>query len=102
MGKVIAAITTSVDGYIVGPQDGPEYGLGIGGERLHYWVMGGPWTYADDGRDTDGMRGADREYYESLTEGLGCGIVGRTSHSVRTTTSISTNTAECAAGRQRG
>jgi hypothetical protein len=39
--------------------------------------MGGPWTYADDGRDTDGMRGADREYYESLTEGLGCGIVGR-------------------------
>ena len=39
----------------------------IGGERLHYWVMGGPWTYADDGHDTDGMSGADREYYESLT-----------------------------------
>src|ERR687897_1576399 len=77
MGKVIAAITTSVDGYIVGPQDGPEHGLGIGGERLHYWVMGGPWTYADDGRDTDGMRGADREYYESITDGIGCGIVGR-------------------------
>jgi hypothetical protein len=57
MGKVIAAITTSVDGYIVGPKDGPEHGLGIGGERLHYWVMGGPWTYADDGHDTDGMHG---------------------------------------------
>ena len=68
MGKVIAAITTSVDGSSWG-QDGPEYGLGIGGERLHYWVMGGPWTYADDGRDTDGMPGADREYYESLTPG---------------------------------
>jgi hypothetical protein len=39
--------------------------------------MGGPWTYADDGHDTDGMAGADREYYESLTDGLGCGIVGR-------------------------
>jgi dihydrofolate reductase len=39
--------------------------------------MGGPWTYADDGHDTDGMHGPDREYYESLTEGLGCGIVGR-------------------------
>lgn len=76
MSKVIAAITTSVDGCIVGPQDGPEHGLGIGGERLHYWVMGGPWTYAG-GHDTDGMRGADREYYESLTEGLGSGIVGR-------------------------
>jgi hypothetical protein len=61
MGKVIAAITTSVDAYIVGPKDGPEHGLGIGGERLHYWVMGGPWTYADDGHDTDGMHRADRE-----------------------------------------
>ena len=68
MGKVIAAITTSVDGYIVGPKDGPEHGLGIGGERLHYWVMGGPWTYADDGHDTDGMHGADREYYDSITD----------------------------------
>src|SRR5262245_50315340 len=73
MGKVIAAITTSVDGYIVGPQDGPDHGLGIGGERLHYWVMGGPWTYADDSHDTDGMHGADREFFESLTDGLGCG-----------------------------
>jgi dihydrofolate reductase len=77
MGKVIATISTSVDGYIVGPQDEPGQGLGIGGERLHYWVMGGPWTYADDGHDTDGMRGADREYFESVTKGLGCGIVGR-------------------------
>ena len=50
MGKVIASITTSVDGYITGPDDGPECGLGKGGERLHYWVMGGPWTY-DGGHD---------------------------------------------------
>jgi hypothetical protein len=28
--------------------------------------MGGPWTHGDDGRDTDGMHGADREYYELL------------------------------------
>jgi hypothetical protein len=42
MGKVIASITTSVDGYVTGPDDGPEYGLGMGGERLHYWVMGAP------------------------------------------------------------
>ena len=77
MGEVIAAITTSVDGYIVGPDDGPGQGLGVGGERLHYWVMGGPWTYADDGHDTDGMRGPDREYFDALTADLGCGIVGR-------------------------
>ena len=35
MAKVVAAITTSVDGYIAGPDDGPEKGLGEGGERLH-------------------------------------------------------------------
>ena len=39
--------------------------------------MGGPWTYADDGHDTDGMVGADREYFDTLTAGLGAGIVGR-------------------------
>ena len=27
MGKVIASITMSVDGYVTGPDDGPEYGL---------------------------------------------------------------------------
>lgn len=76
MSKVIAGITTSVDGYVTGPDDGPEHGLGIGGERLHYWVMGGPWTYASH-HDTDGMSGADREFFEALTANLGAGIVGR-------------------------
>ena len=28
--------------------DGPGKGLGEGGERLHYWVFGGPWTYDDE------------------------------------------------------
>jgi dihydrofolate reductase len=78
MNKVISSITQSLDGYVVGPDDHAGQGLGIGGERLHYWVMGGPWTYADDGHDTDGMHGPDKEYFDSVTEGLGCGIVGRT------------------------
>ena len=42
--------TTSVDGYIAGPNDGPGKGLGEGGERLHYWVFGGPWTYDAESR----------------------------------------------------
>ena len=40
MGKVIASITKSVDGYVTGPGDGPEAGLGRGGERLHYCGRG--------------------------------------------------------------
>jgi dihydrofolate reductase len=73
---VTASISVSLDGLVTGPDDGPGCGLGVGGERLHYWVMGGPWTYEGE-HDTDGMTGADREYFEALTDGLGAGIVGR-------------------------
>lgn len=76
MGKVIATITTSVDGYVTGPGDGPGCGLGVGGERLHYWVMGGPWTYAGE-HDVGSMSGADKAFYDALTGDLGAGICGR-------------------------
>jgi predicted enzyme related to lactoylglutathione lyase len=36
MASVLAGITTSIDGYIAGPDDGPGKGLGEGGERSHY------------------------------------------------------------------
>jgi dihydrofolate reductase len=75
MSKVIASITTSVDGYVTGPDDGPEYGLGIGGERLHYWVMGGPWTY--EGEHAFAMSDEDREFFDGMTANLGAGVVGR-------------------------
>ena len=39
MGKVVLDITTSLDGFVAGPDDGPELGLGRGGERLHEWVV---------------------------------------------------------------
>ena len=45
MGQVVAGITTSLDGYVAGPDDRPGRGLGTGGEQLHYWVFGGHWSY---------------------------------------------------------
>jgi dihydrofolate reductase len=77
MGQVLATITTSLDGYIAGPDDREGNGLGAGGERLHYWVMGGPWTYDTEHTPGEGMSGPDQEYMESLTGGLGAGICGR-------------------------
>jgi dihydrofolate reductase len=50
MGPVHASITVSLDGYFAGPGDGPGCGLGVGGERLHHWVFGGPWQYSDASR----------------------------------------------------
>ncbi|WP_329216782.1 dihydrofolate reductase family protein [Streptomyces sp. NBC_01485] len=40
MGEVIARLAVSLDGYVAGPESGPEHPLGIGGERLHAWVYG--------------------------------------------------------------
>ncbi len=76
MGKAIASITTSVDGYIAGPDDRPGQGLGIGGERLHHWVFGGPWTYASQ-REMGAMSGEDKVFYDALVANLGAGICGR-------------------------
>jgi len=76
-GPVKAAITVSLDGYITGPDDRAGQGLGVGGERLHYWVMGGPWTYASDREPGAGMTDADRAYYDALLEGTSGGLCGR-------------------------
>src|SRR3954466_1031791 len=76
-GRVIASITTSVDGFVTGPDDGPGCGLGVGGERLHYWVMGGPWTYDSEHVPGAAMDEADRAFFDELRGGLAAGICGR-------------------------
>jgi dihydrofolate reductase len=35
MGMIVLYMWISVDGFIAGPEDGPDQGLGVGGERLH-------------------------------------------------------------------
>jgi dihydrofolate reductase len=75
MTKVIAGITTSVDGYITGPDDGPAKGLGEGGERLHYWVFGGPWSYAEEARGE--ATGEDAAWLSDLMSRIGATVAGR-------------------------
>jgi dihydrofolate reductase len=75
MSKVVAGITTSVDGYIAGPDDGPGKGLGERGERLHYWVFGGPWTYDEEPRGEPS--GADAEWLADVSSRLGAVVGGR-------------------------
>ena len=75
MTKVLAGITTSVDGYIAGPNDGPGRGLGDGGERLHYWVFGGPWTYATE--PTGEPSGEDAAWLAETNRRVGAVVGGR-------------------------
>jgi dihydrofolate reductase len=78
MTKVAAGITTSLDGYIAGPNDGPGRGLGEGGERLHYWVFGGPWSY--DEEPTGEATGADRQFLDEGISRAGAIIGGRNTY----------------------
>ena len=78
MSKVAAGITTSLDGYIAAPNDGPGRGLGEGGERLHYWVFGGPWTYDEEPRGE--ATGADSEFLEEAVMRGGAVVGGRNTY----------------------
>jgi dihydrofolate reductase len=75
MAKVLAGITTSVDGYIAGPNDGPGKGLGEGGERLHHWVFGGPWTYESGPKGNP--TGDDATWLEDAISKVGAVVAGR-------------------------
>jgi dihydrofolate reductase len=41
MSKVVLYMSMSLDGFIAGPDDGPDHGLGVNGERLHAWLGAG-------------------------------------------------------------
>ena len=78
MTKVAAGITTSLDGYVTGPDDGPGRGLGEGGERLHFWVFGGPWSYAEEPRGEP--TGPDKEVLDEAFARVGAVIGGRNTY----------------------
>jgi dihydrofolate reductase len=78
MTNVVAGITTSLDGYITGPNDGPGRGLGDNGEQLHYWVFGGPWTY--DKEPTGEPTGPDKEFLDGAMARVGAVIGGRNTY----------------------
>ena len=75
MSKVLALITMSLDGYVTGPDDGPGCGLGVGGERLHNWVFGGPWRY--DSSERGQMLPDDQAWFDVQSTTMGAVIGGR-------------------------
>jgi dihydrofolate reductase len=52
MSKVVLCMSMSVDGFITGPDDEMDHGLGVNGERLHDWLRAG-------GVDPRSLRPAD-------------------------------------------
>jgi dihydrofolate reductase len=77
---VLVDISLSLDGFVAGPADGLGRGLGVGGEPIHDWVMGGSWTY-DDGAPMRAT-GLDREVIDEMFAAAGAVIVGRRMYDV--------------------
>ena len=45
MGQVVTQLSMSLDGFVAGPNDGPERPLGDGGERLFQWYSSGDTAF---------------------------------------------------------
>lgn len=65
----------SLDGFVAGPGDALGEGLGAGGEPLHYWVMGGPWTY--DTPPTTQPAAVDQAVSDRTQARVGAEVLGR-------------------------
>jgi dihydrofolate reductase len=76
MTKVVADISMSLDGFVTGPDDSPEQGLGVGGERLHEWIFNlASW------REQHGLEGGednrDSQRMEEALQNIGALVMGR-------------------------
>jgi dihydrofolate reductase len=60
----------SLDGFIAGPNEGPDNGLGDGGHRLHEWVMTG-----SGGVDLEAIRGSGSVNSKVVDEFMSTGAV---------------------------
>jgi len=68
MSNVVLYMSMSVDGFIAGPDDSEEHGLGVGGERLHVWL-------ADGGVDPASYRPTDEAGATVFDELMATGAV---------------------------
>ena len=63
MSKVRVHISTSLDGYVAGPNQSQEDPLGEGGERLHDWVI-----VLKAWREADGLEGGEENVSNTVVE----------------------------------
>ncbi|MCB9077621.1 MAG: dihydrofolate reductase family protein [Anaerolineaceae bacterium] len=78
MRKVIFNITMSLDGFVSGPNDGPENGLGDGGDRLFEWYFSGDTEVPiSDGRMVLKVSAQSAKLLKEAFATYGAGVWGR-------------------------
>jgi dihydrofolate reductase len=76
MSKVVVDISVSLDGFVAGPDRTLEEPLGVGGEKLHAWVIstrGWRETHGLDG----GEEGTNSDLIKETVDRAGATIMGR-------------------------
>jgi len=78
MGKVVFNMTISLDGFVAGPNDNPENGLGDGGEPLFNWYFSGDTEVPiSDGNMVLKVSAQSAELLKQSFETYGAGVWGR-------------------------
>jgi dihydrofolate reductase len=78
MGKVTFNMTMSLDGFVAGPNDGPENGLGDGGEGLFNWYFSGDTeVFMSEGVPPLKVSKQSAEILKEAISNAGAGIWGR-------------------------
>jgi len=80
MTKVIVGLSTSLDGFIAGADDGPELPLGVGGERLFKWFEDGdtPSAFYPSFR----MSAISAKVFDEFAGSVGAVITGRRTYDI--------------------
>jgi dihydrofolate reductase len=76
MNKLRFSISTSLDGYVAGPNQSLENPLGVGGEQLHEWAIKlAAWRKAHD--KSGGEANPSSAIVEEMFQNVGAVIMGR-------------------------
>jgi dihydrofolate reductase len=78
MGIVKAQISVSLDGYMAGPNQSEEHGLGEGGDALHEWVVKlAAWREPHGREGGEGEENPSNAVMEKVQENIGAVMMGR-------------------------
>lgn len=78
MGKVTFNMTMSLDGFVAGPNDGPENGLGDGGDGLFTWYFSGDTeVFMSEGVPPLKVSKQSAELLKEAINNIGAGVWGR-------------------------